>query len=122
MWKRLGVMCFTVIVGACRDASVPCGRSDWPTLPVTRVAVFDSASGASLEVSALAERIDIAGSPTVPVRDWSRLPDPSGTLGRGPMRVRISADGYASRELVLPQSCLAVAELVPVLLPPLSEP
>lgn len=110
-----------IVCWSCSGASSPCGRSEWPTNPVTRVAVADSANGASLDAVASAERTDMDGSPRVAIRDWSRLPDPSGTLGRGPMRVRISAEGYASREVTLPQSCLAVPELVPVLLPRLSQ-
>ena len=110
-----------ILCAACSEPNLPCGRSEWPTNPVIRVAIVDSASGSSLMAVALAERIDIDGSPRVAVHDWIRLPDPTGTLGRGPMRVRISAEGYASREVSLPQSCLAVPELVPVPLRRLSQ-
>lgn len=114
--RTLGGIAAVAISAGCADQSNPCGWRDIPTVPVQRVGVADSATGMSINSIATVQRIDM-DSPVVPVLDWGKLPDPTRTGGLGPMRVRISAPGYASRELSFPQSCTLPPEPLLVLLP-----
>lgn len=103
----------------CNQGHSPCGSRDFSTVPFTRASARDSITGVNIDSITTVQRVDME-SPVVPIRSWELLPDPSGTLGLGPMRVRFAAPGYASRELSFPQTCTIPFEPTVVLLPRLA--
>lgn len=82
-----------------------CGGMLFPDVPVRRVTVLDPMGNSLDGIALLALRAaDGATGPGVAVSEIHRI-DPTPTKGRGAMRLLVSAPGYRSTEVTLPQVC-----------------
>lgn len=109
----------TTLAAACQGTPTgPCGGTLFPDVPVRRVTVVDQ-TGRSLDSSvSLALRAqDGTTGPGVAVLDLYRI-DPTGTKGRGAMRLLVSAPGFRSTEVTLLQVCVISPPPVTVTLMP----